>query len=101
MSSLDISLVSKAVWVSPVKESSKSNRILLDPLGFRMHYKKTDYNKKYFHCANKADKKCPVKVSLDISSDMITVWRGDHTHDNELIENNVKKIVREKVRNAA
>ena len=32
---------------------------------------------------------------------MITGWRGDHTHDNELIENNVKKIVREKVLNAA
>ena len=73
----------------------------MDPLGFRMHYKKTDYNKKYFHCAHKDDKKCPVKVSLDVSSDMITGWRGDHNHDNELIENNVKKIVREKVLNAA
>ena len=102
-SSSDITLPSKAVWVSPVKKAkgSKANRILLDPLGFRMHYKKTDYNKKYFHCAHKDDKKCPVNVSLDVSSDMITGWRGDHTHDNELIENNVKKIVREKVLNAA
>ena len=99
--SSDIALPSKAVWVSPVKKGSKSNRILLDPLGFRMHYKKTDYKKKYFHCAHKFDMKCPVKVSLDVSSDMITGWRGEHTHDNELIENDVKKIVREKVSNAA
>ena len=100
-SNSDITLPSKAVWVSPVKKGKSNRRILLDPLGFRMHYKKTDYNKKYFHCAHKDDKKCPVKVSLDVSSDMITGWRGDHNHDNELIENNVKKIVREKVLNAA
>ena len=56
--SSDIALPSKAVWVSPVKMSSK----------------KTDYNKKYFHCDHLGDKKCPVRVwvSLDVSSDMIT-----------------------------
>ena len=42
MSSSDISLPSKAGWVSPVKKDSKSNRILLDPLGFKIHYKKMD-----------------------------------------------------------
>ena len=94
MSSSDISLPSKAVWLSPVKKDSKSNRILLDPLGFKIHYKKMDYNKKYFHCAKKDNKKCPIKVSLDVFSDMITGWCWDHTHNNELIEKIVKKIVR-------
>ena len=74
MSSSDISLPSKAVWLSPVKKDSKSNRILLDPLGFKIHYNKMDYNKKYFHCAQKDNKKCPIKVSLDVFSDMITGW---------------------------
>ena len=48
----------------------------MDPKGFRMHYKKMAYNKKYFHGAHKDNKKCPVvsvMVSLDVSSDMILV----------------------------
>ena len=94
MSSSDISLPSKAGWVSPVKKDSKSNRILFDPLGFKIHYKKMDYNKKYFHCAKKDNKKCPIKVSLDVFSDMITGWFWDHTHNNELIKKIDKKIVR-------
>ena len=32
-------------------------------------------------------------MSLDVSSDIITGWRGDHTHDNELIENNANVIL--------
>ena len=46
----------------------------MDPLGLKIHYKKTYYNKKYFHCAQKDNKKCPIKVSLDVFSDMITCW---------------------------
>ena len=63
-SSSDITLPFKAVWVSPVKKGSKSNKILLDPpagVQDALH----DYNKK-------DDKKCRVKVSLDVPSNMIT-----------------------------
>ena len=101
MSDSNNSFPCKAVWVSPSKKGSKNNKILLDPMGFKLHYKKTDYKKKFYHCSRKEDMKCPVKVSLEIATDMITGVRGEHNHDNELVEEGVKKIVREKIANAA
>ena len=97
MSDSNNSFPCKGVRVSPSKKGSKNNKILLDPMGFKLHYKKTDYKKKFYHCSRKEDMKCPVKVSLEIATDMITGVRGEHNHDNELVEEGVKKIVREKI----
>ena len=84
----------KASWVSPLKKGTTQNKVLMDNMGFRLHYKKKDEKKKYYHCSKKDDLQCPVRVTLDISSDMIVSVKGEHNHDNELVENTVKKLVK-------
>ena len=84
----------KASWVSPLKKGTTQNKVLTDTMGFRLHYKKKDEKKKYYHCSRKDDLQCPVRVTLDISSDMIVSEKGEHNHDNELVENTVKKLVK-------
>lgn len=93
-----LNLPSKAVWVSPQKKGRSNNKLLLDPHGFPLHYKKKDYNRKYFHCAKKDELGCNVRVSLDWREDMIIGFRGEHNHDSGLIESTVRKIVEEKVK---
>ena len=56
----------------------------MDNMSYRLYYKKKDARKKYYHCSHKDDLQVPVKVTLDIASDMITGVRGDHNHDNKL-----------------
>ena len=91
----------KAVWISPKKKGSSQNKVLLDPMGFRMHYKKKDDLKKYFQCSRKDDLQCPIRVSLDIASDMIVSLKGgSHNHDNDALEYEVKKIVKKEILNA-
>ena len=88
----------KAVWVSPKKKGSSNKKVLLDPMGFRMHYKKKDAFKKYYHCSRKDDLQCPIRVYLDIATDMIVNVKGDnHNHDNEALECEVKKIVKREI----
>ena len=84
----------KASWVSPIKKGTTQNKVLTDTMGFRLHYKKKDEKNKYYHCSRKDDLQCPVRVTLDISRDMIVSKKGEHNHDNELVENTVKKLVK-------
>ena len=93
-----LNLPSKAVCVSPQKKGRSNNKLLLDPHGFPLHYKKKDYNRKYFHCAKNDELGCNVRVSLDWREDMIIGFRGEHNHDSGLIESTVRKIVEEKVK---
>ena len=91
----------QAVWISPKKKGSSQNKVLLDPMGFRMHYKKKDDLKKYFQCSRKDDLQCPIRVSLDIASDKIVSLKGgSHNHDNDALEHEVKKIVKKEILNA-
>ena len=92
---------SKANWVSPIKKGSTNKKVLMDTLGYRLHYKKKDNRKKYYHCSHKDDLQCPVKVTLDIASDMITGVRGEHNHDNMLMESEVRKIIKANVLQAS
>ena len=88
----------KAVWVSPVK--GKKNKVLLDPHGFRMHFKKNNTHTKRYHCGTKESKGCPVIVTLHVESDTITSCTGVHNHDKGLVEQKVRKVVSEKIEQA-
>ena len=66
----------KAVWIPPLKKGVSINKVLVDSNGYRLHYKKKDTLKKYYHC----DKIVAVKYS--------------HNHDNDALEYEVKKVVR-------
>lgn len=92
---------SKATWVSPIKKNKSNRKVLMDPMGYRLHYKKKDDRKRYYNCSHKDDLECPVKVTLDIASDMITGVRGIHNHDNQLVESEVRKIIKTKVLQAS
>ena len=85
-----------AHWVSPKKGKKK---VLVDPIGHRLHLKKSGPKKKLYMCHKNKDG-CPVYVTYDIDSDLITNVRGDHNHDSELVEQEVEKIVRDKVNQA-
>ena len=88
----------KARWVPGI--SGKKPR-LLDPQGFVMTYIKTDGAKKFFKCMEHAEG-CDVRVSVDWEKDTIVRHNGkQHSHDNKLLENEVKKMVNTAVEEAA
>ena len=82
----------KAIWVSPMKKVNGNQKVLVDPSGVRLHYKKKDTLKKYYYCSKKDSLQCPVRVSLDINSDMIVSIKGNHNHDSNVVETTVKNI---------
>ena len=86
-----------AVWMSPMKKGVSNNKVLVDPSGNRLHYKKKDVLKKYYNCSRKDDLQCPVRVSLDIASDMIVAIKHTHNHDNDALESEVKKVVKKEI----
>ena len=85
----------KAVWVSPMRKVNGNQKVLVDPSGVRLHYKKKDALKKYYCCSKKDSLQCPVRVSLDINSDMIVSIKGNHNHDSNVVETTVKNIVKD------
>ena len=84
----------KAVWVSPMRKVNGNQKVLVDPSGVRLHYKKKDALKKYYCCSKKDSLQCPVRVSLDINSDMIVSIKGNHNHDSNVVETTLKNISR-------
>jgi hypothetical protein len=76
-------------------------KVLLDPQGFRLAFKKTDCARKFYYCTEKKRTGCPVAVSLHTESQMIVRVKNEHNHDNSLLESAVKKIVRDKTEDAA
>ena len=52
------SLPAKAVWASPMKKGKTGKRVLLDPDGFRLHYKDFKSGKQVYLCSRKKDLKC-------------------------------------------
>ena len=86
-----------AIWI---KAKKGGGRILLDPNGFRLRFKKEENGRKYFVCTKKDVCLCPVKVSLDVNEDKIVRVTGEHTHDNDLVKEMVDKVVCEKVNEA-
>ena len=88
---------SKARWVEGLKGQGK---ILLDPFGFRMRFKKTDGGKKYYICPRKADLICPVAVTLDTENEMIVRAAHHHNHDSDLVKESVKKAVDKQIEEA-
>ena len=76
-------------------------KVLLDPQGFKLAYKKTDCSRRFYYCAERKKTGCPVAVSLHTESQMIVCVAGEHNHDNSLLESAVKKIVKDKTEEAA
>ena len=54
---------------------------MLDPLGFRMRFKKAEGGKKYYVCPRKSDLNCPVAVTMNIENEMIVRAAHHHNHD--------------------
>ena len=76
------SLPAKAVWASPMKKGKTGKRVLLDPDGFRLHYKDFKSGKQVNLCSSKKDLKCPVRALYDPEEDVIVNCHGNHNHDN-------------------
>ena len=94
----DTGLPAPAVYVDGKGGTIK---VLLDPQGFRLAYKKTDCSRRFYYCAERKKRGCPVAVSLHTESQMIVRVAGVHNHDNALLESAVKKIVKDKTEEAA
>ena len=83
-----------ATWVAGCKAGS---RVLIEPEGFRMKFKNTVGNMKYFACLKQKELGCKVFLTLDVAQDKVLEVRGIHCHDNNLLKEEVKKVVDEKV----
>ena len=90
-------LPSKARWVEGLKGQGK---VLLDPIGFRMRFKKSEGGKKYYMCTRKNDLKCPVTLTMDIENEMIVKMKHEHNHDSDLVKESVKKVVEKQIEDA-
>ena len=76
-------------------------KVLLDPQGFKLAYKKTDCSRRFYYCAERKKTGCSVVVSLHTESQMIICVAKRHNHDNALLESAVKNIVNDKTEDAA
>jgi len=84
----------KAKWTKPLKGSG---RVLKDPEGYRMKLKKKKEDTHYYVCSESVRLRCPFSLVLRIEDEMILKTMNDHNHDNDLLKQEVKKIVSEKV----
>ena len=87
-----------ARWV-PGRQAN--SLVLIDPDGVKMRYKSKNETKKFFICSKKSETNCLVTVTVDIMKDMIVNTKGTHNHDNDIVKNEVKSKVDEKVNEAA
>ena len=85
----------------------KNSSILVDPEGFRMAFKKKEPSGLlYYNCADKSCnvritvKKEPVGVGEEVAATVIG-FRGEHHHDNSLLQDKVNMVVQQKVNRAA
>ena len=83
-----------AVWIDGRQANS---RILKDPEGYKLRFKGKEGKKSYYVCRMRREKGCPVKVSLDHENDLILEKKGEHNHDNELLREEVRSKVQDKL----
>ena len=85
------------------EEGRNGSRILVDPDGYLMAYHKKNNEKILFYKCRMKDKKgCPVALTLDSTTEMITRHNGaEHNHDSQVAERKIKEIVKDAVQNAA
>ena len=87
----------EARWVAGIKGKKKR---LLDPEGYVMQYIKTDGARKFFKCSEHAEG-CGVRVSVLWETNVICRHNGQHhSHDNMLLEREVKQLVNAAVEEA-
>jgi hypothetical protein len=75
--------------------------VLLDPWGLRLKRRNKTDKKVFFKCTRYLTSKCPVSVTLDSASDMVTRCIGEHNHDSDIIKDKINNIVNEKILSAA
>ena len=76
-------------------------KVLLDPQGFRLAFKKTDCARRFYYCAEKKRTGYPVAVSPHTESQMIVCVKNEHNQCNSLLKTAVKKIVQDKTEDAS
>ena len=62
-----------------------------------MKLKKKKEDTHYYVCSESVRLRCPFSLVLRIEDEMIVKTMNDHNHDNDLLKQEVKKIVAEKV----
>ena len=82
----------KAQWIQ-----GKKSKILLDPFDVKMFLKENKGSKAFYRCSCNKTKHCPVRATLNMDTDMIERLDGFHNHDTDLVAENVKKIIDEKM----
>ena len=82
----------KAQWIQ-----GKKSKILLDPFDVKMFLKEKKGSKAFYRCSCNKTKHCPVRATLNMDTDMIERLDGFHNHDTDLVAENVKKIIDEKM----
>ena len=87
----------KARWMDGQRGKGK---VLVDPEGHKLRFKKTELGKKYYVCSRRADLKCPVAVTLKVETDMIVRVSNEHNHDNDILKETVRTVVNEKIESA-
>ena len=84
----------------------KNSSILIDPEGFRMAFKKKEPSGLlYYACP---DKSCNVRVTVkkegevgvEVAMAMVIGVRGEHNHDNTLLQDKVNQIVQSNIKRA-
>ena len=92
----NLQLPIKASW----KEGKKS-MMLLDPYGVKMFLKEKKGRKAFYRCSSNKTMGCPVRVTLNMETDMIERLDNSHNHDTDLVAEAVKKIVEDKMATVA
>ena len=70
----------------------------LDPEGFMMRYKWEQGSNKFYVCSKKKSLNCEVKLTLNTKDNMVVSIRGKHSHDNNLVKDEVAKKVKNQLR---
>ena len=71
----------------------RGTSVLLDPLKNRMSKKTNEGKLAIYECCKKRTLQCPVKVTLNVETNMIISGRGEHNHDSDLLKSWVKNEV--------
>ena len=72
----------------------KGRKILLCPDGFKLSYKGKNDKTTFYVCSRKKNGDCPLRVNLDMESNMIVKVTHEHNHDTALQESEVKRKVK-------
>ena len=74
------------------------SQVLVDPEGFMMRYKWEQGSNKFYMCSKKKSLNCEVKLTLNTKDNMVVSIRGKHSHDNNLVKDEVTKKVKNQLR---